>query len=421
MIKASSLFYAIVLSLIIAIVSSSLILFAYLTHIQFETFEINQRLHLNADSGLNLLLSQQSIIELNEKKSIDLYDEGMDSVELTRKLWGAYELAISKAVFRNTSVIRTAQVGNSQQSDKSYSVYLVDEDKTLALCGETVLKGTAFVPKAEVKKAYIEGQSFIGNELVAGQIKPSEKKLPEFNKNILENIQSIMSKKTMTENDSIVYVGNELSEDSVTNSFMNHTLLLIGKNTIRISAGFYSGNIAIISDKQITISSAAIMHDVLVFAPKVIVEKEFKGNLQIYASDSVKIDKNVTLAYPSVVGMIRNSSSPTIAAIVLSDNDTVVGNLFAYKAVGDITKQSALILPAKSFVYGQLYSNGYVDIKGTVYGSLMCSKIILRTSSSVYENHLLNVVIDRSKLSTHFVGINLVNEPSYKQVAKWVH
>src|SRR3989344_5709497 len=102
MIKAGSLFYAIVISLIIAIVSSSLILFSYLSHIQFETFEMNERLQLNADSGLNLLLSEQSIIGLNEKKALDLYGQGIDSVELSRKSWGAYEIAISKSIFKNT-------------------------------------------------------------------------------------------------------------------------------------------------------------------------------------------------------------------------------------------------------------------------------------------------------------------------------
>src|SRR3972149_11943709 len=129
MIKAGSLFYAIVISLIIAIVSSSLILFAYLTRIQFQNFEANQQLNLNANSGLNLLLSKQSLVELNQQKTIDLFNAGNDNVELTRKSWGAYEILISKAIFKNIEVTRIAQAGFYPDSIRLYSLYLSDVDK----------------------------------------------------------------------------------------------------------------------------------------------------------------------------------------------------------------------------------------------------------------------------------------------------
>lgn len=419
MIKAGSLFYAIVISLIIAILSSSLILFAYLTHIQFETFEINQRLQLNAGSGLNLLLSQQSLVGLNEKKSIDLYGQGIDSVELTRKPWGAYEVVISKAIFKNTSFLRIAQVGYDQDTINMYSLYMSDEDKPLALCGKTIIKGTAFLPKAGVKRAYIEGQNFIGDKLIDGVTKQSEKALPKFSEELIKNIQSVFSDKQLSESDSIVSIDDDLFLDTLENSFLINSLLLISKDRLRISGGFYSGNIAIISDKQITVSANAVLLDVMLFAPKVIIEKEFKGNLQIFATDSVIIGKDVTLMYPSVIGLVRNNLSPVIAAIVLNENDTISGSLFAYKKAEDVLKQSGLIIAEKSFIYGQVYSNGYADVKGKIVGSLMCNKILLKTPSSVYENHLLNVVIDRTKLSKHFVGINLVEESAVKKVVKW--
>jgi hypothetical protein len=419
MIKAGSLFYAIVISLIIAIVSSSLILFAYLTHIQFETFETNQRLERNADSGLNLLLSKQTWIALNEKKTIDLYEQGIDSVELTRKAWGAYEIAISKAVFKNTSFLRIAQIGYYQDSTQTYSLYLADEDKPLALCGKTIIKGTAYLPKAGVKRAYIEGQNFVGNELIEGVSKLSKKTLPEFSKPFIDAIQSVFTNKQVSENDSTVMIESELSGDSIHNSFLNNTLVLHCKNKLRMADGFYTGNVAIISDQQITIAASAIVKDVLIFAPRVIVEKGFNGNLQIFASDSVIVEKNVTLLYPSVIGLLRGAQSPTVAGIVLNENDTISGNVFAYKKSDEVFKQSGITLAEKSFIYGQVYSNGYIDIKGTIYGSLMCNKIILKTPSSVYENHLLNAVINRSKLSTNYVGINLVEESTIKKVVKW--
>lgn len=422
MIKAGSLFYAIVISLIIAIVSSSLILFAYLTRIQFENFEIHQQLNLNADSGLNLLLSKQSLIELNQQKTIDLFKKGNDNVELSRKSWGAYEILISKAVFKNKEVTRIAQVGFYPDSTHLYSLYLTDEDKPLALCGNTLIKGTAYLPKAGVKRAYIEGQSFTGNTLIDGQIKQSEKTLPKFNKDLVDNIQTAFLKKTITANDSIISIVSELAMDTINNSFQNNTLVFISSLPLRISSGIYSGNIAIISDKQITISSNAVLKDVMVFAPKIIIEKEFSGTLQAFASDSIIINKNVTLRYPSILGLvIDGNKTKNTSSIILNENDTISGNVFIHKNEDDVLKQAGLMIPEKSFVFGQIYSNGYVDVKGTIKGSLMCNKIMLSTSSSVYENHLLNAIIDVSGLSKYYVGINLVEESQVKKVVKWLN
>jgi cytoskeletal protein CcmA (bactofilin family) len=414
MIKAGSLFYAIIISLIIAIVSSSLILFAYLTKIQFENFEINQQLNLNADSGLNLLLSKQSLVELNQQKTIDLFNSGTDNVILNRKSWGAYEILIAKAVFKNTEVTRIALAGFYPDSAHSYSLYLSDEDKPLALCGNTLIKGRAYLPKAGVKRAYIEGQSFTGNTLIDGQIKQSEKILPKFNKDLVDNIKTVFLKKSITANDSIISIQRDLSGDTLINNFQNKTLVLINSGLMRISAGTYSGNIVIISDKQITISSNAVLKDLMIFAPKIIIENEFRGNMQAFAYDSIIINKNVTLTYPSVLGLLKDDKSTNTSAIILNENDSIAGNVFVYKNEADVLKQAGLIIREKAIVFGQVYSNGYVDIKGTIIGSLMCNKIILNTSSSVYENHLLNAVIDASKRSKYYVGINLVEESAIK-------
>ena len=421
MIKASSLFYAIVISLIIAIVTSSLILFAYLSRIEFENFAMDQRLNLNADSGLNLLTSQQTLVEAGQSKSIDLYGTGEDSVFLSRKSWGAYEIAISKASFKNIKITRIAQIGYYPDSSSLYSLYLADQDKPLSLCGKTIVKGTAYLSKAGVKRAYIEGQSFIGNTLINGQIKPSERTLPSFNKELMAHIQSMFSKKMLSDNDSIIMLQRELSGDSISNSFNDRSLVLTSANSITISNGLYEGNVAIISNKQITVEASAILKDVILAAPRIIIKDNFKGNFQAFASDSIIVKKNVSLYYPSVLAVVMGVNSPNVSAVVLNENDTLLGNIFAFKDDAYVLKQAGIVIPQKAVVVGQLYSNGYIDVKGTIKGSLMSNKILLVTPSSVYENHLLNAVIDVSQLPKGYVGINLVKESKGKKVVKWLN
>jgi hypothetical protein len=421
MIKAASLFYVIVISLLIAIVSSSIILYAYLSRTEFEDFKIDQRLHLNVSSGLQLLMSSQSVIDENTSKTFHLFDNKTnDSLMLSRKWWGAYEILISRAFLKKKVVEQVAEVGYYADTTNSYSLYIADEDKPLALCGKSVIKGIVYLPKAGVKRAYIEGQSFIGDRLIDGQIRVSNKKLPSFNKNLFTHIETLFLSKSITDKDSIMSIDNELSLDTLVNSFKNIPIIISSNMPLKILNGFFSGNILIVSDKQITINSKVNLKDIILCAPKITFEAGFKGNLQAFASDSILLNTNVILTYPSVLGIIPNSHSPNTACIVLNENDSVSGSIFAFKNEAAILQQVGIKINKKVTVYGQLYSNGYTDIQGIISGSVMCTKISLSTPSSVYENHLLNAVIDQSKLSNHFVGINLVEESTVKKVVKWL-
>jgi hypothetical protein len=52
---------------------------------------------------------------------------------------------------------------------------------------------------------------------------------------------------------------------------------------------------------------------------------------------------------------------------------------------------------------GNLYSSDYADVRGNIYGSAFCKTLLVQTPSGVYENHLLNCVIDPKKYNIHFV------------------
>jgi len=419
MIKASSLFYAIVISLIIAIVSSSLILFSYLSSIQFDNLETEQRLNRNTNSGLNLLLSNQTLVEYDQPKILDLFDNAIDSVELIKKHWGAFDIISSKAFFKNKQVFRIAQTGTTLDTINPFSIYMVDEDKQLAVCGRTIIKGTAYLPKSGIKRAYIEGQNFIGKVLVDGVIKESKKELPAFNDDLIKMIKYFFEKKITSNNDSIAIINGE--EDSIVNSFNNKTLVYESRSRIVMKQGYYSGNILIFSDSLILINNNVAMQDVIVCAPKVVIKEGFRGTLQVFASDSIVIEKNVDLGYPSVIGLLVTKKSSIVPTIIIGENDSINGSVFAYQNVNDFLKPARVICSIKSFIYGQVYTNCTLSFMGEINGSLMCRKILLTTPSSVYENHLLNAIIDRSKLPNYFVGGNLFKEKGQKNIIKWLN
>jgi len=419
MIKASSLFYAIVISIIIAIVSSSFILFAYTSRIEFDNQELRQRLNLNAQSGLNLLMSTQSLVQPNQSVIIDLYGNKEDSVFLERKLWGAFEVIRSTAIFHQQKIERIAQIGFPRDSTDLYSIYLMDEGKPLALCGQTKITGPVYLPKSGIQRAYIEGQSYNDTRFIYGETKISKNELPPFNPDLLKHVKQLLKEKRATDSDSVLEMKRPFVGDSVYNSFKNNTLILKQYGPIRISNSVYSGNVIIVSDTLIIVKADAILKDVILVAPKIFFEKNFKGQLQAYASDSIVVKEEVSFAYPSVLGIATDISSSK-CAILFSEKDTLIGNIFAHQVMTDAYKRTGIRLAEKSLVVGQLYSNGYVEVKGNIHGSVMCADFLLQTPSSVYENHLLNVGIDQGALPNYFTGINLVKEFPVKHIVKWL-
>jgi hypothetical protein len=420
MIKAGALLYAVIISIVMAIISGSLILSSYLSSIEFQNYQITERLSRDVASGINILLSKQSLILPDQVHVVDLFDLKEDSIKLGRKLWGALEVVTSQAFSMNRKISKIAEIGFSQANSNPYCLYLADQDEPLSVCGKTQIKGLAYLPKAGIKRGFVEGQNYSGSELVNGEIRKSEKKIPELNSSVLDHIKNILSTKNLSENDSVLSIGSNQLRDSIFNSFVNRTLIIKKSGTIKLS-GVFSGNIVLASDKQIEISSDVILKDVIICAPKIIIKQGFKGNAQFFATDSIFVDKNVTLFYPSVIGLVNNPKSPNMTTVTLNENDSISGFVFAHREDIPSAKQTIISIPTNSVIHGEVYSNGFVDMRGSIYGSLMCSKILLHTPSSVYENNLLGAIIDRTMLSNYYVGTTLMEESSVKKVIKWLN
>ncbi len=424
MLKASSLFYAIAMALIIALVSSSLILFAYFNRLQISSCLQTEKVQRNAGSGLNLLMSDQEIVRLNEKRILDLYETGNDSVTLEKKSWGLFEIDISTAFSsdkRNTQIVQVGSTLNSNQT----ALYLADQDKPLSLCGNTLIKGNCFLPKAGVKRAYIEGQSFSGDKLIDGIIKDSEREIPKINKELLERIGKTFMQEAVassTEEKKGISTEEQQEKDTLTNSFEKNTMYIISNNPVRLDNKCYRGNITVISKKSIKVSATANLQDIILYAPQIEIEENFTGNIQAFATDTIILSKKCKLIYPSVIGLICNSKLPGNPLLIVKEDAEITGTVFAAQEdLSDLGKQVKVIIEKSAKVTGQVYTNGLLDLKGIVYGNIMCNRFILSTPSSMYENHLLNATIDNSKLSVHYVGIQLTEKIAAKKIAKWLY
>ena len=67
-----------------------------------------------------------------------------------------------------------------------------------------------------------------------------------------------------------------------------------------------------------------------------------------------------------------------------------------------------------------VYVVGYTELKGSIHGSLISSRLLLRTAAATYENHLLNAEIDLSKLPKDFVGSAVLASMPTQRMIKWL-
>lgn len=417
-VKAGALFLVIVVALVISILTSALVLLAYSNRLYAIQCRQTNRLHTNADSGINLLLSDSYSLDYNTVKKVDLFGEENDSVSLKKIHWGLFEVGVSKAFSDNKSVAKIIQFGYNPDTLSNAAIYLVDQGRPLSVSGNTIINGNAYLPEAGIKRAYIEGSSFSGDQLINGIINKSSNKLPALNKPILDRLLTYFQPGQSYKESCIVE--NDLPKDTLIRSYADTTLLVQFLGPKEISSETIKGNIILYSDTIIIIDASSHLNDIVVYASSVIVKSGFKGNLQIFSMDSIIIEPNCQLDYPSALGILKMDYKTTQPFIRVGNNSTIKGILFTYQNASDL-KQTRITLMQSSLLEGEAYVDGFFEADGTINGSVTCSKFLLNTPSAVYENYLLNAVIDITKRSKYYVGSGMINTGSEKELVKWLY
>lgn len=418
MLKAAALYYAIIVALIIAMMSGSLILLAHYHRFESTQFYVQRKLVDNSRSGINLLLAEKDITAWREPKWIDLFGEQTDSVSLKGDFWGLFKMVSATSKFKQHRFNRSALVGWHTKKEERPTLFLTDRNRPLSLCGKTLIKGVAHLPKAGVKRAYIEGQSFIGSKLIDGAVNNSTKQLPPFNEKSIAVNKELFSLTPKT--DSVILWDASVFNISLNRSFERSTLAILPAGNLRITDGAtLSGNIRILCNNNLAVSANAQIEDVLVYAAGVTVEAGFHGNFQAFASDSIKVGAGCVLEYPSALCLLNFADIQSLPFLSIGEETSVHGLVFS---VANRPRGAVLKVGKNANITGDVYVSGSVELKGDVYGHLFCQKFYLKTPSSVYENHLLNVVIDRSALSDEFVssGLFLPTDNSQSAIVKWV-
>ncbi|HET6990661.1 MAG TPA: hypothetical protein VFJ43_05020, partial [Bacteroidia bacterium] len=350
----------------------------------------------------------------------DLYGRGSDSVFLSTKPWGAFEIAISRAHNKSFSHELVAATGYKADPNDHTALILADLDRPLSITGNTKITGDCYLPKAGIQRAYIEGQNYIGDKLVYGETKNADRFLPEYNDTLVKRMEKLFEFQA-TQNDSVIYTNAFQESDSISNSFFNRPLYIFSEGTIFINSQSISGQVCIISHQSIRVGKNSSIHNALLIAPSIEIENEVSGDFQAFARDSLIVGEKVLLHYPTVLGIIATEKSPDFTSLFIGEKSKIFGELFACTTANDFRKHVVITTSKESIIYGGIYSSDLMDHKGTVIGDIICAKFELSTPSAEYENCLMNAIIDRPKRSADYVSSALTRKQTdHKAVIQWL-
>jgi len=417
MLKASALYLVIVIALVVGVLCSALIVSAYFYKQQYQQkFRYDQLVH-NLNSAVSIALASVDQ-PYKGAKVLSLFGGDNDSVIVKRIPWGIYDVGACSAFIQRDTLFKAFSIGATIDSTKWGALYLIDEDRPLSVSGKTMIRGDVFIPKAGVKEAYVGGQAYQGDKrMVSGTKHNSERTLPVLTADRLRMLHDLNN--PMLSTDTILP-----RTDSLRVSYFSPTKRIdLKKRVTTLTNIKLEGNLVIHSDTTVIIENSAALNNILIFARSVIVKDGFKGNCQLFATDSIGVNKNCTFNYPSCLGIVREKNDQNIQARIRLGEGTVVnGVLFTYEK--EKSKLQALIdLNNNVKVYGQVYAMGLLKFNkgGEINGNVFVNRFLYQSTFTTYENYLINVKLDENGLSRYYLTSTLLPVAGKKQrVLQWL-
>ena len=409
--RGGTLFLVLIIAMVIAVISSSMVMLSYLNRTQ--VFNNNLYVHLknNAESGVAILLANQDSSFAADGLYVDLYGSGSDTVYIKKQSWGLFAYVLASASAKGSTVKRHYLVGQRLSQEVDCALYLCDQGRPLSLCGDTRITGHLYLPQAGIRREYAP-EPYTGMELFSGKEHKSNSLLPKIDRGIVNVVEkySTLSSQNIP----------EASSDTLYNSFENATIVVNLGRRSRLPYKVVKGNVLIVCDSVLQLSQDLQLEDAICVARGLTFEEGFKGIGQFFAFDSIIVNSQTKLMYPSVLGLIKKDFRYQKPFIKVAGGAHVKGMVFSLHEAQDLA--GTLIQYQKnSFLEGVTYAEGYTEVNGKIYGSVLTYKFVLNTNSSIYENYLMNATIDQNKRSEQYLSGMFWLQKSSKRIAKCLY
>lgn len=341
--------------------------------------EKQQKMHLS--SALSIFCNDSILAEeMRTKKEYQIYEEDAHSaVYMDTYQWGLYK-CINMHNFDKS--IHTAYIiGKSQDTYRSPAIWISDRDHSISLSGEAEISGDLFLPKNGINYMNLNFDSFRGNIIPSAKIHTSKKDLPPVDSTYIQFMRELKD------------LSAPLSQiPSEYHSFSDDIIYASVTDDEDIYA---KGRIILYGDK-VRINSSCSISDIILIARYVTIESGFSGALQIMASDTVEIEKDVYLHYPSGVyihgdrnkAFLHIDSDSSIEGYAIIEGNVEGGNGFVVDIHYRQEKDSQLS--------GLLFVDGIAHLEGMVTGAAYLKECYYLAGENMYSGLIYNAKITRS-------------------------
>ncbi len=413
MIKAGALTYSIFVMVVAGVLCLLMISMAYMNRSFFIQVDVHDVVRDNAHSGIALGTSIPHNTDYDQW--VDLYQEGRDSTRVKRRIWGAFRVVSSKAKTKGESYSKCAIIGYENEKLNETALWLSDHNRPLKLAGDALLKGNCFLPEKGVDRAYVEGSNFKPERLVHGSSQKSKERVPAPEKVIKEYWLDYLMERYQP-NDSIIAF--EELPLKLTHSFHQRTIVATSTGVIKLDGYQLKGNIILYSKSGINVSSNSSIEEAILVSTEIKFDNSFKGKTHAIATDTILVGRQVELGYPSSLIMIaRNQRLPYC---LISEKAIVSGAVLSFAEGIARSNKLSLEVNQDGTIRGLVYCEDNFELSGTVEGSVICNRFLLATPSGIYENHILDGKIDRSRLPENFASLRIDNLENEAKTVSWL-
>lgn len=420
--KSGALQFTIFIAVLIALLLSALILYAYtFIYMKEQSKGAIDNIRLSA-IGIEHLLKQQAFN--TDTLNIDFEKKENQNIKVHLSPWGIFEKGYVLSQFRKKEFIKIAIIGSLINSEEDPTLFLQETQNPLTVVGKTTIKGNVYLPSQGIKTGYIAGNSYYGTQLVYGSTNKSTSSLPKLNQSVLESLSIYLKDyKPLTSAD---YISLE-PHKRIAVSFRENTKGSFSKSIIVLQDSEITGNIIIKSDTLIRVKNTALLKDIILIAPIIEIEDGVAGNFQVIASKSITVGKKCRLSYPSALVLYQdNKTNPNVVTgnifenkIFIDSGSLIRGSILYYQTTEISDFQTQIVLEKEARIKGQVYCNGNFELRGTVSGMVFTKQFMANQAGSIFVNHIYDGVIENENISTVFGGTVLENQP--KTVMKWLY
>lgn len=409
--RAGALYLVLVIGLVISSVIASVLLMGYQrSHILSMHSKVT-RLERNAASGIVYLMAQRG--EKAISFELDLYGTGEDSVNLSLRPWGIFNVAVAQAHASSYKVQKAAMLGSDLDSLREVALYLADEDRPLRIAENVAIIGKCFLPRLGFKR--------VADLSRASENLESMQKASQSTIALPENFNAILNRAKYYFNSETNFVARPatLTEGStggstIKNSFNEEAIIIKSSKALWLNEIKIEGQVIVLSGTSVHISSTALLNDVIVVAPYIEVEAGFRGALQLFAQDSITVAPNCQLNYPSAICVANTTQG---GYVYINKGSKITGQVFIGGGISGGQYHQLLL---EGEVEGQVFVDGRIEHKGQINGGIFCRRLILRTTSVLEDNYLKDAIINVKGMSKFYLADVVSSSNSRKGIVKWL-